>query len=329
MAAPRRVDGFDVVTSARDLLASLGEPEGPAPRWVVAVSGGPDSVCLLDVLGRLAGPLELTIEVAHVDHGLSEGSEEVGAAVARHAATAGHDVHVARASGLEGPNLHARAREFRYRFFATVAAETGATRVVTGHTLDDRVETTLGRLVHGAGTDGLAGLRPRDGDRLRPLLRVRRTETRDYCAARGLEFVDDPANEDDRFERAAVRTRLVAAVEERWGDGAVRAMATSAERLAEDADFLKGLAATLFGQIARRSPGEVRFDREALGLAPRALRRRLLEQAVGRARDRSGGIDAALDALDDPAAAGSRSFDVAAGSTIEVTREHVVVKMPG
>lgn len=315
------------MTSARDLLAGLGEPAAPGERWVVAVSGGPDSLCLLDVLGRLAPSLELTLDVAHVDHGLSAGSDEVAAAVARHASASGHDVHVARASGLEGANLHARAREFRYRFFETVASETGATRVATGHTLDDRVETTLARLIHGAGTDGLAGTRRREGNRLRPLLRVRRAETRAYCGERGIEFVDDPANEDERFERPAVRSRIVAAVEERWGDGAVRAMATSADRLAEDADFLKGLGSTLYGQLARRGDGEVRFELDAFLTAPRALRRRLLEEAVGRTRDRSGGIDAVLDALDRPEGlAGPLSFDVASGA-VEVTREHLVVKM--
>ncbi|MDQ3983185.1 MAG: tRNA lysidine(34) synthetase TilS, partial [Actinomycetota bacterium] len=298
MAAPGGVDGFGVVTSARDVINAVEEAHEGVRRWVVGVSGGPDSVCLLDVLGRLKETFDLELHVAHVDHGLSDASDEVAAAVARLASSAGHDVHVARASGLEGSNLHARAREFRYRFFETVASETDASRIVTGHTLDDRVETTLARLVHGAGTDGLAGLRPRDGKRLRPLLRVRRNETREYCAQRGLEFVDDPANADDRFERAAVRARVVAAIEQRWGDGAVRAMATSAERLAEDADFLKGLADTLYGQIAKRQPGQVRFELEAIRLAPRALRRRLLEHAIGRVRDRSGGIDAALDALD-------------------------------
>jgi tRNA(Ile)-lysidine synthase len=339
VAAAGRVDGaspalggpgFAVVTAARDLIAAV-DPDDAARHWVVGVSGGPDSMCLLDVLGRLSESLGLELEVAHVDHGLTPDSEEIAAAVARVASAAGHDVHVARASGLEGPNLQARAREFRYRFFETVAAETGAARVVTGHTLDDRVETTLARLVHGAGTEGLAGLRPRDGKRLRPLLRVRRGETRAYCAERGLEFVDDPANEDDRYDRAAVRSRLVGAVEERWGEGAVRAIATSAERLAEDADLLKTLAETSFGQLAQRAPDEVRFELDALRLAPRALQRRLLAQAIGPVRDRSGGIEAALDALgrigrDDVQL--PLSFDVAAGATISMTREHVVVKMP-
>nr|MDQ3958588.1 hypothetical protein [Actinomycetota bacterium] len=129
--------------------------------------------------------------------------------------------------------------------------------------------------------------------------------------------------------RVAVRRRLIAAVEERWSDGAVRAMAVSAERLGEDASFLKGLAETLYGQLAKRTPEEVRFDLPALEPVPRALRRRLLEQAVGRTRDRAGGIEAALDALDRPAPRPPVSFDVASGATIQITREDLVVRMPG
>jgi tRNA(Ile)-lysidine synthase len=341
VAAPRRLagdaerpgirlggEGFDVVTAARDLLARVEEPAEGTRRWVVCVSGGPDSTCLLDVLGRLSQTLGLALEVAHVDHGLSPQSEDVAAAVARAASGAGHDVHVARAGGLEGPNLQARAREFRYRFFETVAAETGASRIATGHTLDDRVETTIARLIHGAGTGALAGLRPREQNRLRPLLGVRRVETRAYCEARGLKFFDDPANSDERFERAAVRARVVPAIEERWGDGAIRAIAVAADRLAEDAVFLEGLAETLYGQIAKRAAGEVRFDLEAIRLAPRALRRRVLALAIGRARDRSGGIEAALDALERRDLGGGLSFDVAEGATISVDRDGVVVRMP-
>ncbi|CAN5740385.1 hypothetical protein BH18ACT15_BH18ACT15_09210 [soil metagenome] len=163
---------------------------------VVGVSGGPDSTCLLDVLRRLAAPLVLGLVVAHVDHGLAAGSEDIGRAVARSAAASALDVHLIRAPDLAGPNLQARARAFRYGFFATVAAQVGARHIATGHTLDDRVETTLARLLHGAGTEGLAGLAPADEGRIRPLIAVRRSETRAYCTEVGLEFVDDPSNRD-------------------------------------------------------------------------------------------------------------------------------------
>ena len=294
---------------------------------VVGVSGGPDSVCLLDVLLRLAPALDLTLAVAHVDHRISDRSEEIATAVARDAAEKRLDVHVARAPDLSGPNFHARARDFRYSFFATVAQEVGAERVVTGHTLDDRVETTLARLIHGAATEGLAGLGPVERDRVRPLIAVRRPETRAYCDELSLRYVDDPGNEDPRFECSVVRAHVLRAIEEEWGDGAVRAMAESAERLREDATFLARLADTLYGQMAHHTDEGISFDLDRFTDAPRALRRRLLESAVGRVRDRSGGINAALDALERDRKPNAR-FAVATGIEIEIDAARVLVRRP-
>lgn len=283
---------------------------------LVAVSGGPDSTCLLDVLARV--PLGLSLHVAHVDHGLTERSSEVARAVARWAAADGLDVHVVRAPDLAGPNLQARARDFRYGFFGAIAHEVGAQRIATGHTLDDRVETTLARLVHGAGTEGLAGIQPVHGGRIRPLIDVRRQETRAYCEQRALDFVDDPSNADVRFERTTVRHQLVAAVESHWGEGAVRAIATSAQRLSEDAAALRALGERAYREAVTGEADEIAVDPRSLLGMPRALRRRVLERAVGRVRDRSGGIDAVLDALEGPV---DRSKRFAIASDIEVTIE--------
>jgi tRNA(Ile)-lysidine synthase len=296
----------------------------PGDVVLVAVSGGPDSTCLLDVLMRLSTKLELSLEVAHVDHGLSPESSEVASRVAASAAEAGLDVHMVRAPDLAGPNLHARARDFRYGFFDAIAAQVGARRIATGHTLDDRVETTLARLVHGAAPEGLAGIPPIEGARIRPLISSRRPETRAYCLETALVFFDDEANDDERFERAAVRAELVAAIEKRWGEGAVRAIATSAERLREDTEALAGLADRVYTEIAVGFDEGVRLPAGTMTSVPRALRRRLLEKAVGRIRDRSGGIEAALEALDDPGGP-LRRFAVAGGTEIVLEKEGDVV----
>jgi tRNA(Ile)-lysidine synthase len=306
-------------TIARYDMLSGGE------KVVVGVSGGPDSSCLLDVLRRLSGRLDLTLAVAHVDHGLGKGSEAVARAVARVAAASALDVHLVRAPDLAGPNLQARARAFRYGFFATVASEVGARHIATGHTLDDRVETTLARLLHGAGTEGLAGLPPSEEGRIRPLIAVRRSETRAYCSEVGVELFDDPANQDERFERVAVRARLVAAIEERWGDGAMRAIAASAERLRTDSEALAELTDRFYPTVATPTEDGVSFDRASLVALPRALRRRLLERAVGRVRDRSGGIEAALDALERNHKTNAR-FAVASGLEIVVERARLLVE---
>ena len=316
--------GYEVVERALGTVARYGMLEG-GETVLAAVSGGPDSTCLLDVLARMASKLELHVEVAHVDHGLSEDSASIAARVARAVAGAGFEIHLVRAPELEGPNLHARAREFRYEFFELVARRIDAARIATGHTLDDRVETTLARLIHGAGTEGLAGLPAIEGKRIRPLVEIRRAETRSYCEDRALAFVDDPANWDARFERAAVRQKLLSAIEERWGEGAVRAVARSADRLREDASALSALAERLYGEVAEDDDSGVRFELDALLSLPRALRRRLLEAAVGRVRDRSGGIDATLDALDAGRLQADARFAVAGGIEIVIGESDVTV----
>ncbi len=296
---------------------------------VVGVSGGADSTCLLDVLARV--PLGLKLVVAHVDHGLSEGSEATAARVAAEASTAGYDVHVARAGDLAGPNLQARARDFRYEFFGIVAQRTHATKIATGHTLDDRVETTLARLVHGGGTDLLAGIAPVNGNRIHPVIDIRRNETRSYCEATQLGFTDDPANEDERFERSFVRHKLLPLIEGRWHEGAIRAMAGSAQRLHEDSSALNFLAERLFGEISISRAEGVALDRDSMLAMPRALRRRMFERAVGRVRDRAGGIEAALDELEGPFGSppASKRFAVASGIEILIEPQQVMVgRMP-
>jgi tRNA(Ile)-lysidine synthase len=319
--------GFDVVDSVLASVLRRGMLEG-GESVLVGVSGGPDSTCLLDVLARLETKLDLHIEVAHVDHGLSDESQEVSARVAREVAALGYDVHVARAQDLEGPNLQARAREFRYGFFAAIAQEIGAVKIATGHTLDDRVETTLARLLHGAGPTGLAGLPAADGPRIRPLIDLRRSDTRAYCEEVGLTFYQDPANEDPRFERVRIRKELVGTIEREWGAGAINAIANSADRLTEDVGALRSLGERLAADLIQASDEGPSIKLDLLLALPRALRRRVLEAAVGRVRDRSGGIDAALDALDDEHLVPPLRFGVASGREILIDKERIVIADP-
>lgn len=333
MVEPGRVGGslggagFDLVERAATTIERFDMLQ-PGP-VVIAVSGGPDSICLLDVIARLSERFKASPVVAHVDHGLSEESGRLAAHVGHMAAEAGFDAHVGRAADLQGPNLHARARDFRYEFFGIVAKQVGAERIATGHTLDDRVETTLARLVHGAGTRGLAGIPPIEGPRVRPLIGIRRAETQTYCDERELEYWIDPANDDPRFERARIRNEVVADIEQGWGEGAVLAIARSAELLRDDEQLLNDLGTSVYRELAREKDDAVVFPADRLAELPRALRRRVLERAVGEVRDRSGGIEAAIDALDArPPKRGVR-FAVASGLEIVLDGPEVsVIRMP-
>jgi len=178
---------------AADLLARCAFPS-PGATVDCAVSGGPDSLALL-VLAVEAG---LMVTAWHVDHGLRPGSDAEGERVAVVADSLGAAAVSVTAMVGDGPNLEARAREARLD-----ALPDG---VLTGHTADDQAETVLLNLLRGSGVHGSAGI----GDPgRRPLLGLRRSETRALCVACGLEPLDDPMNDDPRFVRNRIRNEVL------------------------------------------------------------------------------------------------------------------------
>ena len=186
----------------------------PGSGVVVACSGGPDSTTLLDALSRLAPPRGLRLVAVHVDHGLREGSAAEADVVAAEASRLGV-TFVALAVEVEAHgSLQDAARRARHAALRAAAGDHGATAIALGHTADDQAETVLMRALSGATPRALAGMAPRSGRLVRPLLRVWRRDTLAYCAALGLEPLDDPSNRDPRFLRSRVRHRLIPALEE-------------------------------------------------------------------------------------------------------------------
>lgn len=211
----------------------------------LAVSGGPDSLALL----VLATAAACDATAVHVDHGLRPGSAEEADAVAKAAARYGAAFRSERVRVGQGPNLEARARTARY---AVLPPD-----VLTGHTLDDQAETMLLNLLRGAGTAGMAGMRD---DGRRPLLRLRRSETRALCQEEGLSWLDDPTNRDPAFLRNRVRHEILPLLDDVAGREVAPVLARQADGFAEVADLLDSLAAAL----------DV-HDAPALGEAPAAV----------------------------------------------------------
>lgn len=198
-------------------------------RVVVACSGGPDSSALVDALARLAPPRGLHLLVAHVDHGLRPGSAGEADRVARLAAARGLEVRALRVEVGQGPSLQDRARQARHAALRELADADGATAIALGHTADDQAETVLMRALGGSGRRGLGGMAAREGRLARPLLRVWRDEVAAYCAALGLDCLDDPSNRDRRFLRTRVRHEVIPALEAVF-PGARRRLVVLADR---------------------------------------------------------------------------------------------------
>jgi tRNA(Ile)-lysidine synthase len=259
-----------------------------------AVSGGPDSTALL-VLAVEAG---LVATAWHVDHGLRSGSSAEGAMVARLAAGLGATARCVEAPVDDGPNLEARARDARRAVLPP--------GVLTGHTADDQAETVLLNLLRGSGVHGSAGI----GDPgRRPLLGLRRSETRALCVACGLEPLDDPMNDDPRFVRNRIRNEVLPLLAEVSDRDPVPLLARHAGLAGEAVVLLDALIADIDPTDARTlavlSPE----------LARLALRGWLTGLLGGRPPDA-----AAIDRVFDVAGGLVRATEVAGGLRIERSR---------
>jgi len=218
------------------------------------VSGGADSLALL-ILAVAAG---LDATAIHVDHGLRPGSAAEATVVEDVAARLGALFEGHILSLPPGTNLEARARTARYACLPN--------GVLTGHTADDLAETVLVNLLRGAGLDGLAPMRPTPRV-LRPLLALRRTETRALCRATGVVPFEDPSNDDPRFIRNRVRHELIPLLADISRRDPVPILARQADVLAAEAALLDDCAAHLDPTDARALAAATEV------LARRAIRR--------------------------------------------------------
>ena len=202
----------DLTTSLRAIARSAIK-EVSNGRIGVAVSGGSDSMAALHILAGVAAESGVAIHAATVDHGLRPEAADEARQVAKVCVALAVPHEVLRWEHMEiSGNLQDQARQARYRLIAGWARERGLSAVVLGHTLDDQAETFLMRLARSSGVDGLARMRSRfnrDGAMfIRPFLDCRRDDLRLYLQSIGQNWIEDPSNDQDRFDRVKARQML-------------------------------------------------------------------------------------------------------------------------
>lgn len=299
--AGRKLSAF-----ARSLLREWKRLDLPLTNanLVVAVSGGADSTALLLALDEFIQKknLKTGLVVAHLDHGLRGiASKEDARRVKVLAKKLGYSAAIGKAqvrkrATKSRDNLEQAARRVRYEFLARTAKRKGATFILTAHTMDDQAETMLLNLARGSGTDGLGGIEPlrrlngRSKAQLaRPLLAwARRADTEKYCRARGVEFLTDPMNLDEKFARVRVRQKLLPLMRT-FNPRIVEALSRTADLLREDKAALNSAAGRLLElaceDASRNSNApSPRLRADLLTIVPVAVRRRALRQWIAQGR---------------------------------------------
>lgn len=270
------------MTEAETRALALLEPYGSL---LLAVSGGPDSLALMQLVAGWPERSRHDIAVATVDHGLRPEARAEAEQVGAWARALGFRHHLLEWTGRKPTTrVQERARAARYALLANCARDIGARAVVTAHHADDQAETVLFRLTRGSGVAGLAGMAPvgRLGDLalLRPLLGFTKSDLISRCMAAGQPYFNDPSNENDAYARARLRKLAPVLADLGLDRSALLRLAARAARadaaLTDCADGLRRRA------LLEAVPGQSLFDAATLREAPPELLQRLLALEIAR-----------------------------------------------
>lgn len=199
-------------------------------RILIAVSGGPDSVCLLDMLAFLSQKYSFSLGIAHVNYQLRG---EDSAADERFVLTLAQRYQIPcfiQRYPSSQPHDENTLRDFRSAFFKKLMDQHRFDRLALGHHMGDQAETLLMNLIRGTGPMGMAGMPPKHGSHIRPLLALDRTQILRYLTARSLEFRTDKSNTDTRYTRNRIRHELLPLLQDRFNPNIIATLARSAAR---------------------------------------------------------------------------------------------------
>ena len=251
-------------------------------RLGVAVSGGSDSLALLNLLHSWSRTAGSKLAAVTVDHGLRPSSAQEAAKVAQICARLDIPHDTLQWQGWDGTgNLPDQARRARYALLADWAQANDVTDIAIGHTQDDLAETFLMRLARGAGVDGLAAMRPRwtqsDVTFHRPLLNVPRDTLRDHLRRLGQTWIDDPSNADTAYQRPRAR-QILAALAPLGVESAT--LADVARTLSEARAALDHATQTAARSLVHAQAGDILIDHAGFNDLPDEISRRLMQAAL-------------------------------------------------
>ena len=252
---------------------------------ICAVSGGPDSMCLLDSLLCLSRELDFTIHVGHLHHHMrGEQADKDAEIVADFCRSRNVPVTIGHAQVFDlaqelGVGVEEAGRIARYQFLFDLSQEVGGSKIAVGHNMNDQAETVIMRLVRGAGTQGLAGIPPVKGEIIRPIIYIPRDEIEEYCRIKGLPVITDIYNFDLAYTRNLVRHKIIPEMKELFNPSIVEVLSQTAEVLRWDAEYLEHVADCAFKRISFKEGRMTFVDEGDLAKLPKAISSRVLESA--------------------------------------------------
>ncbi len=263
---------------------------------VIGVSGGPDSMCLLNCLFCLKEILKIELVVCHINHMLREEAEEETEYVQAFCETIGVPcfikyADVTKMSQEQKLGTEEMGRKVRYDFFEEVAKQTGANKIATAHNSNDNAETVLMNLLRGSGISGLKGIEIKVKQYIRPILECDRIEIETYCTEKGLSPRIDKTNLENDYTRNKIRNQLIPYLQKEFNPNIIQGLNRLSELATEEEEYFKEIVSRTYETLKiGENEEEIIFDLKKFNNLPKVIKSRVFLYTINKVMGTTQGI---------------------------------------
>ena len=268
---------------------------------VLAVSGGPDSICMLDILKDIKNDekidMNFEIVVAHVNHMIRKEAEEDEKYVKKYCEENqiefySKSIDVQKMANNNKIGLEEAGRKARYDFFDEILEKTNAQKIAIAHNKNDKVETVLMHILRGSGINGLKGIEPKRGKYIRPLIESERNEIEEYCDEKNLQPRIDKTNFENEYTRNKVRNLLIPYIQKEFNPNLIKTIDRLSNLVAEEEDYTDKQVQKIYEEILiSENEKEIQLDLKTFNLQEKVIKSRLILYTITRLFGNSKGLE--------------------------------------
>ena len=267
---------------------------------VLGVSGGPDSISMLNILKELkeGGTLQFSMVVAHINHMIREEAVEDEKYVKDYCKKNGIECYVKRINVIEYAQnnkigTEEAGRKARYDFFDEIAQKTNANKIAIAHNKNDKIETIIMHILRGSGLSGLKGIEPiRNNRYIRPLIDCERQEIEDYCEKENLNPRIDKTNFENDYTRNKIRNIVIPYIKEEFNPNIIQTMDRLSDLVKEEDEYLEKVVETKYKEyVQQESKTQIVMDLKGFNKEEKVIKSRLLLYTISRLFGTTKGIE--------------------------------------
>ena len=263
---------------------------------IIAVSGGPDSMCLLNLLNSFKEKLNIELFVAHVNHMIREEADSETLYVQNYCKKNNiqcfiKKIDVTKLAKEKKNGTEEMGRIVRYNFFEEVANRISANKIAIAHTLNDNAETILMNLMRGSSLEGLKGIEPKRDKYIRPIIECSREEIEKYCDEKKLEPKFDKSNNDNTYTRNKIRNLLIPYLKEEFNPNIIYTLNRMAELVRQDVDYFNNIVKKEYNNIVLEEKENIVLDLRKFNNLEKVIKSRLLLYTINKLIGTTQGIE--------------------------------------